>query len=147
MLRIYLDNCCFNRPFDDQSQIKIHLESTAKLYIQKLIKDGVYDLVWSYMLDFENGNNPYEDKRNAIQIWKDIAVFNCKSSQEIFEQGKEYEKLNIAPKDALHIACAVHSNCDYFITTDIPLLRKHIEEIRIITPIDFIGEMEAKNED
>ena len=25
-MRIYLDNCCFNRPFDDQSQIKIKLE-------------------------------------------------------------------------------------------------------------------------
>lgn len=37
MIRIYLDNCCFNRPYDDQSQIKIQLESEAKLEIQKHI--------------------------------------------------------------------------------------------------------------
>lgn len=24
---IYLDNCCYNRPFDDQTQERIHLES------------------------------------------------------------------------------------------------------------------------
>lgn len=45
VLKIYLDNCCYNRPFDDQSQIKIHLEAQAKLYIQAKIREGVYDLV------------------------------------------------------------------------------------------------------
>lgn len=24
-MRLYLDNCCFNRPFDDQTQLKISL--------------------------------------------------------------------------------------------------------------------------
>ncbi|GAK55959.1 hypothetical protein U27_02920 [Candidatus Vecturithrix granuli] len=37
-MRIYLDNCCFNRPFDDQNQIKIKLETEAKLYIQEKIR-------------------------------------------------------------------------------------------------------------
>ena len=36
-MRIYLDNCCFNRPFDNQTDIKIRLETEAKLYIQQLI--------------------------------------------------------------------------------------------------------------
>jgi hypothetical protein len=27
---IYLDNCCFNRPFDDQTQIVIYLETISK---------------------------------------------------------------------------------------------------------------------
>ena len=52
-MKIYLDNCCYNRPFDDQTQMKIHLETQAKLYIQAKIKEGAYDLVWSYILDYE----------------------------------------------------------------------------------------------
>ena len=32
-----MDNCCFNRPFDDQSNIRIRLETEAKLYIQEKI--------------------------------------------------------------------------------------------------------------
>jgi len=126
--------------------MKIRLESIAKLYIQELVRDGVYELVWSYMMDFENSDNPYEDKRNSIWTWKKIAGFRCKSSQEILEKGKEYEMLNISPKDALHIACAVYGKCGYFITTDRSLLKKNIDGIRIINPIDFIGEMEANNE-
>ncbi|MDR2716284.1 MAG: hypothetical protein LBB46_06020 [Coriobacteriaceae bacterium] len=38
-MRIYLDNCCFNRPFDDQKQIKVKLETEAKLSIQRQISD------------------------------------------------------------------------------------------------------------
>lgn len=34
-IRVYLDNCCFNRPYDDQSQIKINLEAQAKLIYKK----------------------------------------------------------------------------------------------------------------
>ena len=49
-MRIHLDNCCFNRPFDDQSQIRINLEAEAKLKIQSDIQDGIIELVWSYSL-------------------------------------------------------------------------------------------------
>lgn len=37
--------------------MKIYLETQAKLYVQAKIKDGSYDLVWSYILDYENGRN------------------------------------------------------------------------------------------
>ena len=32
--RVYLDNCAYNRPFDDQTHIKIALETEAKRHIQ-----------------------------------------------------------------------------------------------------------------
>lgn len=41
---IYLDNCCFNCPFDDQSQLKIRLETEAKLDIQEKVKLGEFSL-------------------------------------------------------------------------------------------------------
>lgn len=31
-MRVYLDNCCYNRPYDDQTQLRISLESQAKLH-------------------------------------------------------------------------------------------------------------------
>ena len=141
--RIYLDNCCFNRPFDDQIQISIRLETTAKLCIQALVRDGGCDLTWSYMLEFENSKNPYEDKRKAIKAWEDLAANYCGPSQAILTKGKAYEKLGISPADALHIACAVESGCEYFITTDVKLLKKKVKGIKIINPVNFIGEMEA----
>lgn len=64
-MKIYLDNCCFNRPFDDQSLLIIQLETEAKLNIQEKIKSGDISLGWSYILDFENNANPI----NLISEW------------------------------------------------------------------------------
>jgi hypothetical protein len=42
--RLYLDNCCFNRPYDDQAYLTIKLESEAKLFVQKEILRGTFAL-------------------------------------------------------------------------------------------------------
>jgi hypothetical protein len=97
-MKIYLDTCCYNRPFDDKDQMMIKLESFAKLYIQEKIRQGDYDLVWSYILDFENNCNPFKDKRENIQKWKKIAIF-CDYSEEVDKKAKELEELGLKPKD------------------------------------------------
>jgi hypothetical protein len=56
---IYLDMCCFNRPFDDQSQARIRFETEAKLLLQQHVREGGLSLVWSYILDYENSLNPF----------------------------------------------------------------------------------------
>ena len=72
-MRVYLDNCCFNRPFDDQSLLAIQLETEAKLGIQEKIKSGHLSLGWSYILDFENNANPFLERQVEIQRWKEVA--------------------------------------------------------------------------
>ena len=69
MMRIYLDNCSFNRPFDEQRQLIVKLETESKLSIQSNILKGKFMLVWSYILDYENYQNPYQDRRNTIQTY------------------------------------------------------------------------------
>lgn len=50
---IYLDNCCYNRPFDDQTQERIHLESESILAILKCGQTGKYKIVGSNILQLE----------------------------------------------------------------------------------------------
>lgn len=69
-MRVYLDNCCLNRPFDSQTGIRIKLETDAKLFIQSMVQAGTIELAWSYILDFENDANPFEERRIAIEKWK-----------------------------------------------------------------------------
>jgi hypothetical protein len=57
-ITVYLDNCAFNRPFDDQRQMRIFLEAQAKLHIQRLIADNELALACSYMSLYENNDNP-----------------------------------------------------------------------------------------
>ena len=46
----YLDNCCYNRPFDEPSQVRIVNEANAKMAIQRAIANGKLDLVLTYIL-------------------------------------------------------------------------------------------------
>ena len=49
-MRVYLDNCCYNRPFDEQAQLSVRLETEAKLEIQRQMRSGELEYVWSDML-------------------------------------------------------------------------------------------------
>lgn len=143
VLKIYLDNCCYNRPFDDQSQIRIHLEAQAKLYIQAKIREGSYELAWSYILDYENGKNPYEEKRLAIVPWKKISsLCGTEETEDILLFAESLAEKGIKTYDALHISCAVAAHCEYYITTDKKLLNTQIPKIKIVDPIVFVNEIE-----
>ena len=138
-MRIYLDNCCFNRPFDDQTQLKIRLETEAKLHIQRQIMLGEVELVWSYILEFENNRNVDMEVRNSIHGWKSVASVFCVEDEQIVTYAESLYRLGIKPHDALHISCAFHSKADYFITTDNKLINKKVTEIAIVNPLFFIG--------
>jgi len=139
---IYLDNCCFNRPYDDQTYEKIFLETQAKLYIQENILTGKYKLVWSYILQFENDENPYITHKHEIRKWKNQASQLVSASEAIIVKAKEYQAAGLRVKDALHCACAFSVKADYFITTDNQLIKiaRKIAELNVVNPLTFIQE-------
>ncbi|MGE0082780.1 MAG: hypothetical protein AB7S75_00015 [Desulfococcaceae bacterium] len=145
-MRVYLDNCCFNRPFDDQSLLSIRLETEAKMGIQEKIKSGHFSLGWSYILDFENNANPFPEKRVEIQKWKQLADSFTNETEDILLKMNELKTIGLKPLDALHVACAVSLQCQYFLTVDKGILKKTAEcsEIKITNPVNFIIEREAK---
>lgn len=138
--------CCFNRPFDDQASITVRLETEAKLHIQQKILDKDFDLVWSYILDFENSQNPFEERKSSISKWSNFSTTDISETPEILQKAKTYVESGIKPKDALHVASAIEGGCEYFITTDLGIIKKRdkIEEIRIVDPVEFLR---AQNED
>ena len=141
-MRIYLDNCCFNRPYDEQSQPKIKLETEAKQLIQDRIKINEIELLWSYVLDFENSRNSSDEKRISIQSWKEIAIKNILENDSVLFRMETLEKLGLKSLDALHISCAIEGNADIFLTTDNGILYKknYINEIVIKNPTQFFEE-------
>lgn len=148
-MRIYLDNCCYNRPYDDQSQIRIHLETEAKLHIQDMVKNGEMDLVTSFMLEYENGKNRFFHKRQAITDFMNnsesyyVGIERLKEAKEI---AKQITDTGVKSADALHVACAVLAGADYFVTTDNRLLKYQREDIQILTPGECIRRLEVMDE-
>ena len=138
---IYLDNCCFNRPYDDQKDLIIRLETESKLFVQEQIQLGILDLVWSFVLDYENSKNPFLDKRERIGYWRNLAKTDCVLTEFIKDKAKELMlNFNLKQADASHIACAIYAKAECFITTDKGILKRNINEIKIVNPITFVQE-------
>ena len=89
MMRIYLDMCCFNRPYDPQDQLKISMETQSKLKIQRLIEEGKLELIGSYTLDYECSNVPVPMRKRSI---KEILYKNMSGYVGI-ERDKEISKI------------------------------------------------------
>ncbi len=140
-MKVYLDNCVFNRPFDEQSHLRVRLETEAKLYIQAKIKQGELQLIWSYILEFENMQNPFHVRKLAISQWKNLASVLVPESGELLAIAQELLAKGIKPKDALHVASAINGEADCFLSTDDKLLKKLVNNSRIrgMSPINFIG--------
>ena len=144
-MRIYMDNCCFNRPFDDQSDIRIRLETEAKLYIQEKIINREIELAWSYIIDYENLFNSFEERRNTIDKWKSHAIIDIVETGDIINNAGLIRKFGVKNKDALHVACAIEAGCNYFLSTDDSLPQKlsGLDKIKVLNPISFLTVLEV----
>jgi predicted nucleic acid-binding protein len=138
MTTVYLDNCCFNRPFDDQQHPLVKIETETKLLIQAEVLAGKINLVWSYILYQENNDNPYPNRKKQISTWESLANQRITRTADIETHAESLLPMGFKVKDALHVACAVAAGADYFISTDKKVLNKIVPGITIINPMDFV---------
>lgn len=73
---IYLDMCCLKRPFDDQSQPRIRLETEAVLGLLGMEPDRV-QFVRSAALVLENDLNPVRERASQVGEWLKAGVPAC----------------------------------------------------------------------
>ena len=145
MLKLYLDNCCYSRPFDDLTQEKNNLEAQAIKAIINKYYNNEFKIYTSDVLLFEINKIKDGIKRKKIlEVYKKLKLTNIKTSDEIIKRAYEIRKYNIKDMDSLHIAYAEKSNIDYFITTDKLLInssKRAKVKIKVMNPIEFIMEV------
>lgn len=130
--RIYLDACCLNRPFDDQTQSRIALETQAILTILSHCQSGVWKLIASTALEAELDQTPDLERLKNVKTILAIAKIKIISSQFIQERIAELQKLGFSSYDAAHIASAERSQADIFLTTDDRLIKKAQKNLQSI---------------
>ena len=143
-MRIYLDLCCFNRPYDDQSQTRIRLETEAKLVLQQKVRDGQCQLVWSAILDYENEKSPFPEHRKAIAQWRRLAVSHVRADDAVLENARNLQTQGLTAFDALHVASAMRAGAELFVSTDDRLIRKlRVQrDIKALLPGDALACLE-----
>jgi len=140
-LKIYLDNCCYNRPFDDLAIGKNWLEANAKLFIQSLVEYKSVLLYYSFMSQAEIDDSPYEDRKSFIVDFIETNATGFVGKKRIVEietLADEIMQTGIKKKDATHLACSIIAKCDYFITVDKRVINFETDRIKIVNPIDFV---------
>lgn len=145
-MRIYLDCCCLQRPFDDKSQPRIAVEAEAVLVILALCETDRLKLISSDALLFEIGCIPDQDRKdNALAILK-MAKEPVELTQEIETLARRLEASGMKPLDALHLASASASKVDYFCTCDDKFLKKARSfdglNTKVVSPTELVMELD-----
>jgi predicted nucleic acid-binding protein len=122
--RIYMDVCCLNRPFDDQTQQRIRLETEAILLALSQCRSRCWKLVVSNALDVEIGQTPNLTRMRQVQDLLSVAQIKVQTSAALEQRVAELAQLGFTFYDAAHIASAERSRSDILLTTDDRLLRK-----------------------
>lgn len=143
-LLIYMDNCCYNRPFDDLSDDKVRMESETVLTIVDRCEHDIWNLCSSDVLyDEIDRMDDYIRKEKVLTIYNSTTV-DIELSENIINRANELAKVNIKPFDALHIASAESAKADIFLTTDKKLINasKRINlYVRVANPAMWIMEV------
>jgi len=140
-MKIYLDNCCFNRPFDDQSNQRIHLESETIKAILKQCEQKFWYLMISDVTLFEIANTTDIERRQKLETLTNLAEETINLTTEFIEKAKYFESKGIKTFDAMHLACA-KNQADIFLTVDDRLYKKSqtLNELKefVTTPLLWI---------
>ena len=142
---IYLDNCCYNRPFDDQTQERIHLESEVILTVLKMGQMKQVLIAGSDILELEMKRMQDENKKRKVLCLYRVVGMHIPYTEGIKKRSAEIISVSkIRAFDSLHIASAEDVRADVFLTTD-DKLEKMAEKLelrtRVVNPLRFAWEV------
>jgi predicted nucleic acid-binding protein len=143
---IYLDVCCLNRPFDDQTQDRIHLEAEAILSILNHSRTAGWSVIGSDAIDYEISKIPDSDKRLMVQILSTMHDAHVRVDAGVEKRALELKRAGLKPLDALHVACAEKAKAEILLTTDDNLLSKALKnqrtlKVKVENPLRWVMEV------
>lgn len=133
-LKIYLDACCLNRPFDDWMQERIRLEGDSILSILERIRAGQWQLMTSEAIAVELEKMRNLEKKERILKLLELATLAQAIDENIDSRSQQLENLGFGVYDAFHLACAEAALADVFLSTDDRLLKnalRHRDSLKV----------------
>ena len=137
-MRIYADICTLCRPFDDQSQPRIWLETHALCVILNLVELGQIEMVRSPIHDLETSRSPREFRRLWVADCLNLATLKAPLTQQVKERASELEGSGVKAIDALHAASAEVAQCSHLLTCDDRFLKRYSGPLEALNPADFV---------
>ena len=146
MVKIYLDNSALNRPFDDQSQERIRLETESVLLLLSHLERREWTWLGSQALEIEiDRTADIEQLARLRRVLKFVSAVIEIGEKEL-ARATQLQQWGFMGFDAVHLACAESGKADVFLTTDDRLLKraKRLEkrlQVKVENPLDWMKEI------
>jgi predicted nucleic acid-binding protein len=137
-VKIYLDNSVLNRPYDDQRQPRVWLETICFVMILQMAEAGGVELIRSTFHILENDESRAVERREWVEACLNLASHTARITAEMEHRARELAAAGLKPLDAAHLAAAEGEAADFFITCDDQLIRKYHGVMRTLTPPELI---------
>ena len=122
-MRIYLDNCCYNRILDDRSNSKIYYERNSIMIILELAEKSAIKIIGSEMLIKEIDDTKDAYKKSVLEMLYSLCSEEIIVDKTILNRAETIRHSStIKYKDSIHLACAEAANADVLLTTDIKFM-------------------------
>ena len=146
IMKLYFDNCCYNRPYDDQTQERIHLEGEAVLAIINKCNQNNDEIIGGPVVDLEIDQITDIEKKEKIKSFYDKTItWKIDYTENIFKRVQELSgQTNIRTLDRFHLSFAEYSDVDVLLTTDIKFEKacsKMDLKIKVINPLKYLMEV------
>src|SRR3712207_3798027 len=102
-MRVYLDVCCLNRPFDDQTQDRIRLEAEAVILILRHLEAKQWQWIGSEAVELEITQTPDQERRTRIQLLASQIDESVRIESRQVARAQELQELGFHSVDALHL--------------------------------------------
>ena len=134
-----------NRPFDDQSQERIRLETEAIILLLARLERKEWTWLGSQALQFEIDKTPDAEQQSRLRHVIEFVSLTLDIGEKELERASELQKLGFVGFDAVHLACAEIGTADVFLTTDDRLLKlaKRLARklrVKVENPLDWMKE-------
>lgn len=123
-MRMYLDNCCLQRPLDNQTHPRIRVETEAVFAVLAAVQAKELALLDSEALRYEISCIPDETRRTEALALLSLASEHLQITDAIEALALTFEQMGLSAMDAIHLALASAAKADYFCTCDDKLFRK-----------------------
>lgn len=144
--RVYLDVCCLNRPFDNQAQDRVRLETEAVKSILFRIGKGEWTGSNSEAILLEIRKIADPDRQLDVGLLASQMSQFVTVEEQDRQRAIDLQKLGFRGMDALHVACAEKGRVEVFLTTDDSLLRTarknaRLLRVQVANPLTWLEEV------
>jgi len=148
-MNIYLDNCCYNRPYDGYTDDRSTAEVAAILAIVAICERAGYNIFSSPAVIAEIDKIQY---RKPLK-WRQVRGFYERTAKKYIAQSPSIETraqgfmvTGLGAYDAYHLAYAEAAGVDVLLTTDDRFIntceRENMSIVNVTNPITFLPEVE-----